>query len=299
MAEFLKERLKNGLTILFERRNLPLTSVLIATRAGAIHETALKKGIAHFSEHMVFKATKTRNALELSSAIERVGGILNAFTADEMTAFWCKIPSKHFSKGMDVISDFVQNPKLDPKDIEAERKVILSEIAMYHDNPQWHIFNKIKELLYRKPFGMPITGSNETVAKINREDFLEWHQYYCPSNLVVSVVGSVKFDDVRDKLKCLGKAAQRFELPKPIVSRKSGNFTEKRAELDQTHFALAMHMPRLSEKARYAGELFNAILGEGMSSKLHNEIREKRGMAYRIHSYLEQEKSYGHAIIYA
>ncbi|MFA5084713.1 MAG: insulinase family protein, partial [Candidatus Paceibacterota bacterium] len=104
MADFQKERMKNGMTLLFERRNLPITSVLIATRAGAIHETADNKGIAHFTEHMTFKASKKREADEISSAIEKVGGIMNAFTANEITAFWCKIPSKHFSTGVDIIS---------------------------------------------------------------------------------------------------------------------------------------------------------------------------------------------------
>lgn len=298
MTEFYKKKLKNGLTVIFEKRKLPITSILIATKAGAAHESASKKGIAHFAEHMPFKGTKTRNAKQLSSTIEKVGGIMNAFTSDEITAFWCKIPSKHFSEGAKIISDLVLNPKFDAKDIEAERNVIISEISMYHDDPQHYLFDKIKSLLYKKPFGMPVMGLKKTVLKIDRKDFLNWHKYYCPSNLIISVVGNSDIKEVLDLTKKF-KLRKKVLLPTPQVIRKNRNFIEKRAGLDQTHFALALHMPCLSEKARYSSEIFNAVLGEGMSSKLFQEIREKRGLAYKIHSYLEQEKSYGHAIIYA
>jgi len=299
MAEFRKERLKNGVNVLFERRNLPITSVLIATKAGAAHETADKKGIAHFAEHMPFKATHTRNTQELSSAIEKVGGILNAFTSDEITAFWCKIPSKHFSEGFEIISDLVQNPKFDGKDIEKEKNVILSEISRCHDDSPHYLFDKTKELLYGAPFGMPVLGSKKTVSGIKRGDFLKWHGFYCPSNLSISVVGSVSFDDVKNAAKCFDKTKAHLELPKPVISRKSGNFMEKRHGLDQSHFTLGMHMPTLRDEKRYSSEIFNAILGEGMSSKLFREVREKRGLAYAVKSFLEQERSYGHTIVYA
>lgn len=299
MAEFYKTKLKNGMSVLFEKRNLPIASVLISTKAGAAHETADKKGLAHFAEHMPFKATATRNTQELSSAIEKVGGILNAFTSDEITAFWCKIPSKHFSEGFEIISDLVQNPKFDRKDIEKERNVILSEISRCHDNPQHYLFDKTKGLLYGEPFGMPVLGLKKTVSGIRREDFLKWHGFCCPPNLTISVVGSVSFDDVKNAAKCFGKTAMHFELPKPTISRKSGNFMEKRHGLDQSHFTLGLHMPTLRDEKRYSSEIFNAILGEGMSSKLFREVREKRGLAYSVKSFLEQERDYGHAIIYA
>lgn len=299
MADFQKERMKNGMTILFERRNLPITSVLIATKAGAAHEVPELKGLAHFAEHMPFKATSTRNTQEISSAIEKVGGILNAFTSDEITAFWCKMPSKHFVEGFEIISDLVLNPKFDKKDIDKERNVILSEIARCHDDSMHYLFDKTKELLYAAPFGMPVLGSKKTVSGIKRENFLKWHNYYCPSNMMISVVGSVNFSDIKNAAKCFDRKMPHSELPKPIISRKSGNFMEKRAGLDQSHFTLGMHMPTLCEDKRYSSEIFSAILGEGMSSKLFREVREKRGLAYTVKSFLEQERDYGHAIIYA
>lgn len=299
MAEFLKKRLKNGLTIVFEKRNLPITSVLIATRAGAAHEIAEKKGMAHFSEHMLLKATKTRNAQEFSSAIEKAGGILNGFTSDEITAYWCKIPSNHFETGFEIISDVVQNPKFDAKDIEMEKNIILSEISRCHDDPLHYLFDRAKELLYKNPFGMPILGFKKTVSSMNRGDFLKWHEFYCPRNLIVSIVGSADFAVIEDMARSMEKPERNLDLPTPVISKTSGNFIEKRAGLDQTHFILGMHMPSLTESRRYASEIFNAILGEGMSSILHQEIREKRGLAYAIKSILEQEKSYGHSMIYA
>jgi predicted Zn-dependent peptidase len=297
--EFFKERLKNGLTLVVEKRDLPITSMLIATRAGAAHENAQKKGIAHFSEHMHFKGTLTRGVDEINAAIEKVGGILNAFTSEEITAFWCKIPSKHFSIGAEILADLVKNPKFDSKDIDKELNVILSEISMYHDNPQAHIFDKIKEMLYKKPFGMSIAGYQETVSKLKRDDFLKWQRYYCPENLVVSIVGDIDIEEARAFIGKEFTGGKGSSIPAPSIKRKTGSFIEKRKDIDQTNFALALPMPSLSEKARYSAEIFNAILGEGMSSILHREIREKRGYAYRIRSYLEQEKSYGHAIIYA
>lgn len=297
--EFFKERLKSGVTLIAEKRDLPIASILIATRAGAAHEISQKKGIAHFSEHMHFKGTNKRSVDEINAAIEKVGGIMNAFTSEEITAFWCKIPSRHALLGLEIISDFVKNPKFDPKEIDKERNVILSEISMYHDNPQAYIFDKIKETLYKKPFNMSIAGYKETVSKLGREDFLHWQRYYCPENMIVSAVGDIELDEIRDFIGKEFVKKKFIAIPRPNIARKSGAFMEKREDMDQTNFALAFPMPTLSDKARYTSEVFNAILGEGMSSKLHREIREKRGYAYRIRSYLEQEKSYGHAIIYA
>lgn len=298
--EFYKTKLKNGPTILFEKRDLPIAAILIATKAGAAHETVNKKGIAHFTEHMPFKGTKTRNTKQISSTIEKVGGIVNAFTADEITAFWCKIPSRHFSTGAEILFDLVTNPKFAVKDINKERNVILSEISRYHDIPQIYLFDKQKELLYKGILGMPVIGFKETVAKINRQDFLKWHRLYCPENLIVSVVGSVDLEEIKSLMKkYFEKPYKKTQLPKITITRKSGSLIEKRAGLDQTHFTLALHMPSLNARGRYASELFNAILGEGMSSRLFEVVREKRGLAYAISSYLEQEKDYGYSVIYA
>ena len=300
MVEFYKIKQKSGLTILFEKRDTPILTIIAATRAGAAYENARNKGIAHFFEHIVFKGTKTRTAREISSSIEKIGGVLNAFTAEQVTGFWCKLPSKYFSMGAEIIFDLVTNPKLNAKDIEKEKAVILSEISMYHDMPQHYLFDKQRELLYKGILGMPLIGFKKTVAKLKRADFLKWHNYYCPKNLIVSAVGSANLKEIDTFVKkYFENSYKEYKLPKVTITRKSGSLIETRAGLDQTHFTLAFHRPCLTDKRRYANELFNAILGEGMSSTLFQEVREKRSLAYAITSFLEQERSYGHAIIYA
>lgn len=298
MTEFYKIKQKNGLTVLFEKRDLPVVATVVATKTGSAHEIESKKGMAHFFEHMPFKGTKTRTAKQISSTVEKVGGILNAFTSDEITAFWCKLPSKHFFNS-EIVFDLAINPKLDEKDIEKERNIILSEISRVHDMPEHYLFDKIKELLYKKPFGMPVLGFKESVSNLRRDDFLKWHKFYCPKNLIVAVVGNVAFDDVSEMVKKYIKDSKKIDLPKPFIINKSGNFIETRHGLDQTHFALGFHTCSSSDKRRHAVELFNAILGEGMSSKLFQEVREKRGLAYSIHSHLSQERDYGYSIVYA
>ncbi len=299
MAEFYKIKQKNGLTILFEKRDLPIVTIITATRAGSAYELVKKKGIAHFFEHIVFKGTKTRTTKEISSSIEKVGGILNAFTDDEITGFWTKLPSKYFDIGANIIFDLVTNPKLSQKDIEKERNVILSEVDLYHDLPRRYLFDKIKELLYSKPFSMPVIGLKETIAKLKKPDFVNWHKYYNPENLIISIVGNANLKEI-DNLskKYFGKPNLKM-LPKIKISKINKHLVEKRQSIDQTHFTLGFHAPSFSDKMRHASEVFNAIIGEGMSSVLFQEVREKRGLAYAIKSFLRQEKSYGYSIVYA
>ncbi len=302
MVEFYKIKQKSGLTILFEKRDLPIVAIMSATRAGAAYETIKNKGIAHFSEHMVFKGpTKKRTTKQISYCIEKVGGILNAFTAEQITNFHIKIPSKHFDIGIDIILDCIKNSKFADRDIERERGVILSEIDRCHDTPQHYLFDKTKELLYAKPFAMPILGSKENIKRFKRKDFLDWQKYYGPENLIISVVGNANLKDIDEFGKKYFKKTKENIIPKHSIKPllKNTNVIEKRQGLDQTHFALGFHSPPLSSKMRYASEIFNAILGEGMSSILFQEVREKRGWAYTIHSYLDQEKDYGYSLIYA
>lgn len=300
MKEFYKNKLKNGPTILFEKRNLPIVTIIAATRVGAAHETEKIKGLAHFTEHMLFKGTPTRTQQQISSAIEKTGGILNGFTSEQITAFWCKLPSRHMNLGANIIFDMVQNPKFDPKEIEKEKGVIVSEISRKHDLPQQWIFDKTKELLYKKPFASSVLGSKETVNKFNRKSFTEWHKFYDPSDLIISVVGNADFEEIKE---LANRYFHKESNPLPnlniIPLNKKTQFIEKRRGIDQAHFTLAFQAPKLSESGRYGADVFNSILGKGMSSWLFQEVREKRGWAYTIHSFMENEKDYGHCIIYA
>ena len=301
MVEFYKIKQKSGLTILFERRDLPLATIMIAAKLGAAYENINEKGIAHFTEHMLYKGTKTKNAKQISSAIEKVGGILNGFTAEQVTAFWAKIPSKYKDVGINTIFDLVKNPKFSIKDINAERNVILSEINRIHDAPQHYLFDKTKEFLYKGSFSLPVIGLKENVSNFKRKDFLKWHSKYVPENLVVSIVGSANLKDIDNFAKEYFKKKKETIAHKLKIelSNKNKELIEKRRGLEQTHFSLGFHRPTFSNKLRYASELFNAILGEGMSSILFQEVREKRSLAYAIKSFLDQEKDYGYCFVYA
>ncbi|MGB9707883.1 MAG: M16 family metallopeptidase [Candidatus Pacearchaeota archaeon] len=301
MTEFYKTRLKNGATLLFEKRNLPVVTIIAATRAGAAYESENNKGIAHFTEHMLFKGSKSREQKTISSSIEKAGGILNGFTAEQITAFWCKMPSKQATLGADIVFDMFANPKFDKNEIEKEKGVIVSEIKRTHDLPMNFLFNKAKELLYKKPFGLPILGNKETVMSFDRETFIRWHdKFYGAENSVISVVGDADVETIEEIAK---KNFNSYRNPLPklnlLPADKNAEFIEKRKDINQAHLTLAFNSPKLSDKQKYPADLFNAILGQGMSSWLFQEVREKRGWAYTIKSFIENEKDYGYCVVYA
>ncbi len=299
-GEFFKKRLESGTTIVFEKRRMPIVSIVIATRAGAAYEVKENKGLAHFFEHMLFKGSFKRDQKQISSDIERIGGILNGFTSEQMTAFYCKVPSKHFDGSFDVIADMVLNPKVDPKELERERGVIIQEINMIHDQPKQFLFDKMKEISYKEPFKWPILGFKENILKFKRDTFLGWHnRFYNPNNLVISVVGNADFSNIIKISEKLFKKSSSEEMPPLNLVPRNSNFIEKREHIDQAHLGFLFHMPNLRDKGRYGCDVMNAILGAGMSSRLFQEIREKRGLAYTIKSFVEQERDYGHCLIYA
>jgi len=302
--KFYRQVLPNGLTLIFEKRQQPVVSIYTAIKFGSGHESIKLKGLAHFIEHAVFKATKTRDAKQITSTIEKVGGDINAFTAEEFTAFYTKLRSKHFNLGVDILGDLAMNPLFAKKDLDMEKKAIIEEIKMYHDNPMYYVTNKLKEFLFSPPFGLSALGTAAMIQKMTRATLQKYHSiYYNPSNIVISIVGNTDVDKIWNLSKHdffkkqVQKQIQGTEI-KPIP----GNFDkviEKRKSIDQAHICLGFNMPSISSKDRYAAEVFNTILGSGMSSRLFQEIREKRGLAYAIRSTLEQEKNYGYCAVYA
>jgi predicted Zn-dependent peptidase len=300
--EFKKTKLKNGLVILHEKRDLPVTTVMLGVRYGSGYEDEKEKGIAHFIEHLCFKGTEKRKAREIAFELEKIGGVLNAFTSEEETAYHVKLPSNHLEIAMDVIFDIFFNPIFPEKDVKKEAKVICEEIKMYHDSPIRYVFEKIKSCLYKEPFGMFTAGSEEVIKKMTREQLLEKHKkIYSPENSILCVVGNNEFDEVvrlAEKF-CIEKQA-KIEKPKiPKIELKDLKQNEKRDGLQQANLCIGFHFPKASEKEKYAGEVFETILGGGMSSKLFTEIREKRGLVYAIKTDLDIGKNYGYLIIYA
>ena len=297
-VEFYRKKLDNGLTVIFEKRKTPVVSVASSVKFGAQHESEKIKGISHFIEHLVFKGTKNRTVSEIPKEIESKGGILNAFTAEEITSYWNKLPAKYFELGAEISRDLVLNPVFEKTALERERKVILEEIKMYHDNPGAHVMEKIKEMLYEKPFNMSIAGDAKTVSGLTRQRVIDlFNAIYSTNNMIFSVVGNTNLNSVLNQAKKFPKVSK--EIKKVPIVLKNGESTEKRKGIDQAHLVFGFHMPRLIDKQRYAAEIFDSILGGGMSSRLFQEIREKKGLCYAIKSHLEQSKDYSYEIIYS
>jgi len=295
--DFHRKKLGNGVTVVFERRKTPVVSIASSVKFGAQYENNKIKGISHFLEHLVFKGTKNRKVDEIPKEIEGKGGVINAFTAEEITCFWNKMPKKYFELGADVSRDLVLNPVFEAKALERERKVILEEIKMYHDNPSTYVLEKIKEMLYEKPFGSSIAGTAKTVEGLSRKRVIDlFNNIYASNNMIFSVVGGVDFKDVLKEANKFPKVNK--EIRGLRIVEKNGEFVDKRKGIDQAHEVIGFHMPKLNDKDRYAAEIFDGILGGGMSSRLFQEIREKRGLCYAVKSNLEQSRDYSYELIY-
>src|SRR3989344_4477361 len=296
--KFLRKKLKNGITVIMEKRDLPVISVSISNPFGGANETSEIKGIAHFIEHLVFTGTKTRTHEDISREIEKKGGILNAFTANEVTSFWFKLPSEHIFAGLDILVDMLKNPLFKPDKFEKEKKVIMEEIKMYHDNPRYFIEEKIFGNLYEKPLGEGIIGSTKTISNLSRDFVYDYFKkHYSPENFIITLVGNADFEKVCEYFEKNFKAENKF-IPKisPLTLNKESE--ETRLGVDQAHFMFAMHAPLPEDKSKYALEVLDAYLANGMSSKLFLTIREERGLAYSVKSSINSEKNYAYYTIY-
>lgn len=298
MVELIRRKLKNGITVLFEKRDLPIVSLSITNPFGAAFEESGIKGVAHFMEHLVFTGTKTRTHEDISREIEKKGGILNAFTSHEVTSFWFKMPSEHIFAGLDIFADMLNNPTFKKDKFEKEKKVIIQEIKMYHDMPMRHVFDIIESCLYEKPFGESVIGSEKTVNALERDFVAEYFKKsYNPSNFIVTVVGNADIEKVCAYLEenFLGNESQQ---KLNSIKKKNGRKIEQKEGLDQAHFILGMHAPMPRSKEMYALEVLDAYLANGSSSKLFLKIREEKGLAYSVKGDISCEKSYSHYLIY-
>ncbi len=302
MVEFNRKKLSNGLTIIHEKRDVDVTTVMLAVRYGSMYESEEEKGIAHFMEHLCFKGTEKRGTKEIAETLERVGGDLNAFTHEEMTAYHVRLPSEHLELGVDVISDIFFNASFPQEEVEKEANVICEEIKMYYDNPRAHVMEKIKENLYEAPFGLFIAGSEENVRSMKRDQLIEKHRsIYIPDNSVLCVVGNNEFSDVikfAEKYSNIIRDGVRISDDLEIKERIEKT-EEKRGDVLQSNLAMGFHFPKFCEEDRYAALLFSTILGSGMSSKLFSEVREKRGLVYSIKTEMDIGRNYGYMIIWA
>ncbi len=280
--KFYRKVLKNKMTILFEKRNLPVVAVAFAVRNGGINEEISEKGISHFIEHMLYKGTPTRDAKKIAEEIEKKGGELNGFTDEAITAYWCKIPSRHLNTALEVLSDMIKNPLFDEKELEKERKVIFEEIKMRKDNPHIYVLDNIQTHLYTGTLGMNLIGTHETMKKINRKKLSErFGQIYQPNNMILGIVGNADFKSiVKFAEKNFGNI--KSKIPEIKFSTKNAIKTEKRKGIDQANLVFAYHVPLSTDKKSYAAEVLGTLMAGGMSSRLFSEIREKRNLAYSV-----------------
>jgi len=278
-------------------------SIFIGT--GSRYEADPEAGVSHFIEHLLFKGTQKRaTAKDISVAIESIGGILNGGTDKELTLYWCKVAQPHFHLALDVLTDMVLHSKFDPQDIEKERRVIIEEINMSKDSPSQQVNMLIDELLWPgHPLGRDIAGNKESVSAIARETMLNYlNQQYLPHNTVVAIAGNIEHQEA---VTAVNQALGDWTNPQPhrgysaYEPKQARRVQIEKRDSKQTHLCLALPGLPLLHPQRFILDLLNVILGEGMSSRLFLEIRDKLGLAYSIHSYTEHLLDSGSIIIYA
>lgn len=296
--QFYRKVLKNGMTIIFEKRNLPIVSVAFAVRNGGINEQISEKGISHFIEHMLYKGTPSRDAKKIAEEIEKKGGELNGFTDETITAYWCKMPSQHLNIALEVLSDMVKNPLFDEKELEKERKVIFEEIKMRKDNPHIYVLDEIQRELYSGTLGNHLIGTYETMKKIDRKKIVtKFKQIYTPNNLILAIVGDANFNDIIEFAeKNFGNV--RGKVPKIKFFPKNGAKIERRKGIDQANLVFAYHVPLSANKKSYAAEVLSTLMAGGMSSRLFSEIREKRNLAYAVKGDSNINSTFSYNLIY-
>lgn len=297
---FYKKTLSNGITVLFEeRKGTGVVSVAFAVKSGGCNESLYEKGISHFIEHMLYKGTEKRNSKQISEEIEKNGGILNGFTDEEITAYWCKIPSKHIHVALDVLGDMVRNPKFDEAELEKERLVIFEEMKMRKDMPNVYVLDKIQSLLYSGDFSVPIIGTEDSMKSLDRKKLLQkFKRLYSPENMFLCVVGDTDFKKLCDFCEKNFKKTKGSIPERKFLLRKS-EIIEKRKGIDQANLVFAYHIANANKKENYASQVLNCIMAGGMSSRLFQEIREKRNLAYAIKGSGNFGKRFGYNVIYA
>ncbi|MFC1873467.1 M16 family metallopeptidase [Chloroflexota bacterium] len=302
-----RSTLDNGLRIISARMpHIPSVSVNFFVGVGSRYEGKAEAGISHFIEHILFRGTaKRQTSREISEAIEGVGGSINAATDKELTYYWCKVAKHHFPLALDVLSDMVMHPKLDPKDIEMERQIITEEISRCKDSPSQKVSILVDELLWPDhPLGRDIAGDKKSVAAISRKKIANYiTTHYQPNNVVVAVAGDIKHDQIVSAVsQSLGGWANqqpRLEYLTYTEKRVTRQLHIEKQDTEQAHLCLALPGLSLSHPQRFTLDLLNVIIGEGMSSRLFVEIRDKLGLAYSINSYTDHFLDCGSLIIYA
>ncbi len=312
MAEqsvFNKTVFDNGLTLLSERLSqFRSLSMGVWVKVGARHETSDVSGVCHFLEHMLFKGTQSRTALQIAREVDQVGGEFNAFTAREHTCFHLLLLDRDCHLGLDILSDVLLNSRFRKDEFERERRVILQEISMVEDAPEELAYDLFFEKVYgKRGLGSSILGSKQSVKKMKRNDLVDFFaQNYSPEGLIVSVAGDVSHADLTKKLRPMIRAPRGLRSNHSEVSgisltsppRFSNGFWWIERNIEQVHLIWGVLGPHYTSKDRFPAFLLNVYLGGGMSSALFQEIREKKGLAYTVYSTLSPFEDSGVFTVY-
>ncbi len=298
-----KSTLENGIRVITEKiEHLHSVSVGLWVDAGSRDEEPEESGITHFIEHMLFKGTEKRSALDIAKEFDAIGGLSNAFTSKEHTCFNAKVIDYHLPLVIDILSDIFLNSKFERDEMDREKAVILQEICMVEDTPDDYIHVLLSQNFWKNhSLGRPIYGYRETVNSFDREKIRRYmEKHYHPGRIVVAAAGNVEQDGLIDLIEgSLGKLKRNpnsytrsCPVPNPGIS-----CTEK--DIEQVHVCVATQTCSLQDRERYLCGVFNIILGGSMSSRLFQEVREKRGLAYSVYSYLSMHSDAGMLGIYA
>jgi predicted Zn-dependent peptidase len=299
-----RQKLSNGLTIITEQMaHIRSASIGIWLQTGSRDEAPEWNGISHFIEHMVFKGTKHRTAEEIARQVDSIGGNMDAFTAKECICFNVKVLDEHVPTALDILGDLVLNPTFDTADISRERGVIMEEIKMDEDNPDYLVHEIFTQNFWKDhPLGKPILGTKETVKRFERQPVVDAYAHrFAPGNIIVSAAGNLDHD------RFVELATRQFEHMKPmnngfhssapkIVSR---IILRNKKALEQVQLCMGVPSHPIAHEKRHAGYILNTLLGGGMSSRLFQNIRERQGLAYAIYSDLNPYRDTGCMAVYA
>jgi predicted Zn-dependent peptidase len=298
------KKLNNGITLITERmENIYSLSIGIWLREGSRDENENLIGISHFTEHMFFKGTKKRNALEIAKIIDSLGGNIDAFTAKENMCFYGSFLEEHFPIAAELFSDLIINPEFDPTETEKERNVILEEIKSIEDSPSDLLFDLFTKYLWMDhPLGRPISGDLNSMTAITREDIHNFfHEKFYPENMIITIAGSLnhnKIFDISNNYFGAFTADQHTRVPRTPPENKSFVQLINKNQLEQVHISMGTIGYPGESIERYAYYLFNTILGGSMSSRLFQKIREEEALAYSVQSIINSYLDTGFTAIY-
>ncbi|MCG3116332.1 MAG: insulinase family protein [Candidatus Manganitrophus sp. SA1] len=296
--------LDNGMRIVAEKMaSVKSVSIGLWVNVGSRDEEAHEHGISHFLEHMFFKGTEKRSAKEIAREIDAIGGELNAFTSRETTTFYAKVLDDHLSKAVEILSDNFHHSTFEPREIEKEKQVVIEEIKMVEDDPEDLVHDLYtKDIWKGNTLGRPILGTVETISGMTRKKILRFlKRAYDPKQIVVSVAGHFDLPPLMKALeKAFGKySAKEIDLHPRLAPQMSPHFQVKKRNLEQVHICIGTQGLPHRHPDRYALYVLNTILGGSVSSRLFQEVRERRGLAYSIYSYPSSYQDGGLFTVYA